>query len=302
MEKMIYTHSETFHPDEIMAIALLSKFWFKKNVDNLSIVRTRNKEVLDKMLETSHFVIDVGRKYSSEKFNFDHHQKDLTETWSDGCPLSSCGMIYLFLKNEGLLKPLSESVVLELETLVKQIDLTDNGLSEWKYSSIFSNFNRDPKDEKNQYEHFRKALVFAEQFLENYLYESTKKVGIKKEVERALNNSITEEHEEVVIVETSPDFLMNSELINTKAIWTAHEHKEGYWYIQNIPKSAGNMFVGKRNMPALWCGLENDTSLKVTGFNVLFCHKGGFFMSISGTKEEMLKIVKAMLQLKPLGE
>ena len=72
--KLLGTHSETFHCDEVMATALLQ---YTKEFENSIIVRTRDQTILDQL----DCQCDVGGVYDAEKRRFDHHQKTFTSHW-----------------------------------------------------------------------------------------------------------------------------------------------------------------------------------------------------------------------------
>ena len=299
MEQIIYTHSETFHVDEIFAINLLARFWFKKPVDTLTIVRTRDKELLDSMLKKQDFVIDVGRQYNPSSLNFDHHQKDLIETWADGSPLSSCGMIFHFLKEKGCFDVLSGEVVLKLESLAKKIDLCDNGVETWSDAYFFSSFNQKDGDTQKQYIQFRKVLITAENYIDNFIFHAERDIVAREAVDVAVKESIENGHPEVVIFNPAME-AARFKLINTDALWIANYYGNGDWSLKNVPSNANDVYSSKRNMPEEWCGLENEKIKEVSGFSLKFCHKQGFVASLIGSKEDVVKCVKKMLELKPL--
>jgi hypothetical protein len=66
----IITHGGRTHPDELLAIALIS---IKENVavDDLDILRLNYFKAGD---QEADFVVDVGREHDPEKRRFDHHQ------------------------------------------------------------------------------------------------------------------------------------------------------------------------------------------------------------------------------------
>lgn len=298
MEQIIYTHSDTFHVDELFAITLLSRFWFKKPVDSLTIVRTREKNLLDSVLLKEDFVIDVGRKYQPDMFNFDHHQKDLKETWKDGSPLSSCGMVFHFLKEKEKLD-LPDEVFVKLENLAKKIDLCDNGVESWSDYFFFSSFNQNTEGNEKQYAQFRKALIAVENYIDNFIYHAEKEIIVNNAVEVAIKESIENKHPEVVIFEKAVESA-RFKLISTDALWIANQYDTGDWSLKNIPSSVDDHYSSKRNMPESWCGLENDEIKLESGLDLKFCHKQGFVLSLNGTKEDVIKCVKKMLKLKPL--
>lgn len=90
-KKLIGTHSDTFHCDEVLATTML--LYTNEYKDSL-IVRTRQEDIFDKL----DIVCDVGAIYNPEKNRYDHHQKTFTDTWKnvegDVTKLSSAGLIY----------------------------------------------------------------------------------------------------------------------------------------------------------------------------------------------------------------
>ncbi|KAJ3088122.1 hypothetical protein HK102_009506 [Quaeritorhiza haematococci] len=89
-QKVIGTHSGSFHADEALAIYMLRQLPEFKDAE---IVRTRDPEVLAK----ADMVVDVGGEYAPERLRFDHHQRSFTETFSAQhlvTKLSSAGLIY----------------------------------------------------------------------------------------------------------------------------------------------------------------------------------------------------------------
>ena len=64
--KLIGTHSDCFHCDEVMATGLLLR---TKEFEKSIIVRTRDQEILDQL----DLQCDVGGIFDPEKYRFDHH-------------------------------------------------------------------------------------------------------------------------------------------------------------------------------------------------------------------------------------
>ena len=92
-KRVIGTHSDTFHCDEVLACTMLL---YTDQYKDCAIVRTRDQEVLN----TLDILVDVGSDYIPETLRFDHHQKTFTDTWDNtnekykGIRLSSAGLIY----------------------------------------------------------------------------------------------------------------------------------------------------------------------------------------------------------------
>lgn len=163
--KLIGTHSEAFHCDEVLATAMLLRTAEYKNA---IIVRTRDQEIIDKL----DIVCDVGGVFDVEKKRFDHHQKTFTETFvsdkvreaqnpeelkesqeaaaKEVTKLSSAGLIYKFFGKEVLTqiageykKTLNEEQLERLfkklyKSFIMEMDAVDTGVkcaTEMKYET-----------------------------------------------------------------------------------------------------------------------------------------------------------------------
>ena len=150
--KLIGTHSDCFHCDEVMATSLLL---YTKEFEKSIIVRTRDQEILDKL----DIQCDVGGVFDPENRRFDHHQKTFVNHWWEEkdaedakanpeaeqrkptTKLSSAGLIYKYYGQEIISnmcktlygKDLSESKLKDLhekiyKILIMEIDAIDNGV------------------------------------------------------------------------------------------------------------------------------------------------------------------------------
>src|SRR5262245_11823401 len=106
------THDGSFHADEVTACSLLLLF---DRIDRDKFYRSRTLNVL----LICDYVCDVGGIYDPGIRRFDHHQIEYQG------PMSSAGMILLYLKNQEIISPhLYESLN---KTLIMGIDAHDNG-------------------------------------------------------------------------------------------------------------------------------------------------------------------------------
>lgn len=151
-QRIIGTHSEVFHCDEVLATTMLL---YTKEYANAVIVRTRNQEVLDQL----DIVCDVGGVFDKSKNRFDHHQRSFNMSWTDEenlpidetlaeqpfkIKLSSAGLIYKYYGKEVLMTILaevfpdvssefSESDIEKIyqkiyKNLILEVDALDNGV------------------------------------------------------------------------------------------------------------------------------------------------------------------------------
>lgn len=298
----VFTHSNSFHVDELMAIALLSRFHFKTTVNNLNIIRTRDNEILSKALESDDFVIDVGREYNSQKLNFDHHQSDPSLIWSDGGPLSSCGLIYKWLNKEGKFEGiLSNYTVLQLEHFSYLIDQHDNGKQIWPDARFFTKYNQSDDDE-NEDKQFLKALRSAEDYIDNFIFHSEVEKQNNENIDKAVKESIKNNHEDFLIVYDSLPGGRTLAITKSKAkLYLVGYKKEGTvlmeWSVKSIPSDVNDPFSSRQRMPKAWCGVEGQALKDISGFNLRFCHKGGFICVLEGSEKEAKALAKTIIDI-----
>lgn len=161
----IVTHSNGFNLDELSAIALMNVFI---DDNNFNIIRTRNKDLLKKyQKDDKTYVIDVGFKFEEDMLNFDHHQHNMTKTWSDGTPYSSCGLIWDHLKKNGKVQLSNLQINRFEQEFIKKVDAHDNGIKNFslmnfvlKYNTKNSNPNIIDSCFKTALKHLTHYIIF----------------------------------------------------------------------------------------------------------------------------------------------
>ena len=278
------THDGSFHADEVTACALLLLFDL---IDENEIYRTRDPDVLEKC----EFVCDVGGVYDPSMKKFDHHQVDYQG------PLSSAGMILLYLKDAGII---SEKMYhFYNETLIIGVDDHDNGKDmqprgHSSYSYVVSNFAPIPYNptEEEQNATFKEALHFAlghlRRLRERYEYVQS----CREVVEDKMKTS-----DEVLIFEEGIPWLqlffdLGGETHPAKfVIMPSGPH----WNLRGIPPSYEDRMNVRIPLPKEWAGLLEGELKKVCPIpGGVFCHKGRF-VSVWETKESALKALDYVL-------
>jgi len=285
----IITHDGTFHSDEIFAIALIKKFLKTK----VSITRTRNKELLNKGInDPETWVIDVGGVYQKENKNFDHHQRSFNESWYNSIPLSSCGLIWNYLKENNMLR-LNKTVVRTIEKeLITKIDMHDNGVRKWNNAQVFSSYNR----QKNNDIYFNKALKSALDFLDNIIYQAKTEYYEHNLFKKEMKNQ-----------ETPNIFITNINISNLHRKIT-HFELDSLAYVSPKNQEANNDWVAKSTLqensnfncrclaPKEWWGLEGKELVEASNIEgAVFCHRNGF-ICVNETKEGAVKMAKEMIK------
>lgn len=203
--KIIGTHSEVFHCDEVVATTILL---YTNEFKDANIIRTRNQEVLDVL----DIVCDVGGTFDASKNRFDHHQRSFNMAWSEDenqpidetlavqpfkIKLSSAGLVWKYYGKEVLSKILAESFPVVASTynptdidkmyqklyknFFQEIDALDNGVkiaNEERYwintnlGTRISRFNKawNAPAEIDQNQQFKRAMRVVEEELHWHIY------------------------------------------------------------------------------------------------------------------------------------
>lgn len=130
-----------------MAVALLDLYFFKG--EKFQLVRTRDKDTIAVgQADAETFVVDVGLKYDPNMRNFDHHQNDDSLCWPNGVPLSSCGMVWQWLRDKKFLhqKMNDETMNIFERDFIQRIDMQDNGIAKFSDCNFLVMYNRKPDD------------------------------------------------------------------------------------------------------------------------------------------------------------
>lgn len=308
----IVTHSGQFHTDELMAISLLARFHFKKDVTDLKIVRTRDPKILEAANQSKDvFILDVGRLHNPDMLCFDHHQSDPNLVWTDDSKIyqdklpkkSACGLIFdWLLKTNQLcnsnLKPLSEHEVMLLKKMVKKVDACDNGEATWDDALFFSNYNHgaDPEVSNRQFE---KALFVAQGYLDNFLHQAEREQYETGIVINAIAKAEEKGHPEIIVFYEKIEaarFLIPPR--SDKALFVATQYEGNEWSIKTVCSDVTNPYSRRMDMPAEWAGLEDEQLNNVSGFkNMKFCHKGRFVLAMIGNESDMLNVCKKIIEI-----
>lgn len=116
-KKILVTHDNTFHSDDVFATATLSILFN----NNIKVIRTRNENEIKK----ADFVYDVGGIYDKDKNLFDHHQLGGAGKRSNGVPYAAFGLVW---EKYGEAICGSKDIADKLDKkLVQAVDANDNG-------------------------------------------------------------------------------------------------------------------------------------------------------------------------------
>ena len=283
--RSVGTHDGTFHADEVTACALLLLF---NLVDRNKTIRTRDPQKLS-MCE---YVCDVGGEYDPERKRFDHHQFEYIGE------LSSAGMVWLYLKNSGLVDEKTYDYFNRV--LIRGIDAVDNGkvnLEEGmcSFSQVITNFVPPRYDVPIEIQDaaFFEALDFVYGHLSRLRTRYTYIFSCKTKVADCMK----EKSQCLFFEEAMPWMECFFEMGGEKhpAVFVVMP-SGAHWKLRGIPPTLEERMKVRVPMPEAWAGLCEQDLKRISGIpGAIFCHKGRF-ISVWQTKEDALKAVKKILE------
>ncbi len=281
----LITHDGSFHADDTLAYAILSRI---PRFEGAELIRTRDVEVLAGA-GPKDIVFDVGFEFDPVRNRYDHHMRDnpLRDEIHEGqsIPYSSVGLIWRFFGEEYLLANFDgisqyiDDVWEEVDrTLILPTDMTDNGIggafAPTSLAVTIEDFNPDWDDRSDRGNGpFLEASDFAARVLRQRVVKATaaaRALGMAKEA-----------------IETSPDPQI---IVLPMALpWEAAIHagnyddalyviseKKGGWYCQAVRPQEGS-FEQRKPLPEQWAGLVGSDLTKVSGVeDAVFCHAKRF--------------------------
>ena len=285
MPRTLGIHDGSFHADEVTASAFLILYGL---VDKEGIHRTRDV----KLLARCEYVCDVGGVYDPKTKRFDHHQVEYKG------PLSSAGMVLLYLKEQNILDHhLYETFN---RTLVLGVDAHDNGIAKMEvgttsFSQVISNFL--PIHYEATQEEMLRAFFEAVDFVVVHLDRLRRRFAYTLACQ-ALVKKAMQGAQSALIFDTSIPWMENFFEANGEVhpaqfvIMPSGPH----WKLRGIPPSMHERMKVRCPMPESWAGLLEAELKKASGIDgAVFCHKGRF-ISIWKTKEDAMKALHIALQ------
>ena len=288
----VVTHSGSFDPDDVLAVATVTLFLGK---DNYEIVRSRDQKVI----EQADWVVDVGGKYDPATRRFDHHQNGVPKR-KNQVPYSSFGLVWDEIGEEVCG---SASVAQKIEErIVCPIDAADNemrvcnpnleGVSPYEFFDIINTFKPRWGSDEDFHTGFMRAVSFARRLIkrqigheqsEEMMLEYVREVFAKArdrsllEFDKPIARHVVANCEGVKFF-VSPVFAMDTR----------------DWMAVAVPKTTKG-FDHETLFPEAWAGLSGAELVEVSGIaEAVFCHKERYIF-VAKTKESSLEAVRKTL-------
>ena len=274
-----FTHGGKFHADDVFSAALL--FYI-----NPEITILRGNRVPD---DFDGIVFDIGRGA------YDHHQRD-SRVRENGVPYAAFGLLWEAVGAEILGEELAEEFD---EAFVQPLDHNDNTGEKNELANLIGNFNPTWDAQGGNDEAFFQAVSVAGMILENKFERYRGNERADRRVEEIL-----EEHRQAVTsgkrdsedakILILPEFVpCQKRLSETEIAFVIFPSNRGGYCIQPQKKEYSMNY--KCSFPAEWLGLEGEELVNATGIpGAIFCHKGGFIMTVKEQDEAVKACEKAL--------
>lgn len=296
----LITHDGIFHPDEVLATAVLSDLFPEAN-----IFRTRNPGMIS--AAPGRIVYDVGEAHDPERGLFDHHQTR-APVRPDGTPYSAFGLVWdswggSWLRETGVPEDLTAGTfALILDEIVVPTDLVDNGRLMPRASgplgmtTLFEMiFDFHPRwercDDSDLDEAFRAALSFAK----GALSRRRDAIVARLEAEAFFMKEASRSRAIVLLPCPMPWHGAVGHPDAAQALIVVHPRQDGKWVLTAVSKASGSRDV-RLDLPESWAGLTGADLQRVSGVDdAVFCHARRF-MAVAASRNGALRMAEIAIR------
>ena len=288
--KILVTHDNTFHADDIFATAALSILLN----GHIKVLRTRDENLIKK----ADYVFDVGGISDPSKNLFDHHQIGGAGKRENGIPFASFGLVWgkygeQICGSKEVADKLDEKLVQAIDAVDNGIDLCTNKGEAVPYYIQMALYSFRPSwKEKQDYDgQFGKVVNLAKQILEREIIKMRDACEGEKEIYSVYQKS---ENKELLIFDKKYPWEEITVFYPEPIVVVVPRPDGKWWKAEMVFKSLGSM-ERRKSFPEAWAGLRDESLAKVTGVpDAIFCHNGRF-MAVAKTKEGAIKLAKIAL-------
>ncbi len=244
-----FTHSGTFHADDVFSTALLE-------ILNPDFKVERGSKVPENY---DGIVYDIGNG------EFDHHRDDKKR--DNGVPYASFGLLWKKFGSE-ILDP--EDVETFDRKFVQEIDQADNTGKGNLLTESIKNMNPSWNDEQTYDEAFDHAVRFAREVLGSEF----RQMNARREARSFVRAEV--EKAEGRILELSRTAPWQEIVAETDLLYVIFPSARGGYMIQAVPDNS-NRHESRLPFPADWRGASREDLEQITGIRGLnFCHATGY--------------------------
>ncbi len=289
---LIATHNGRFHEDDIFAVATLQLVLAKTGKKG-TIIRTRDPHILD----TAHFVVDVGGVYDPDTERFDHHQAGMAGE-RGGVYYASFGLVW---KKYGMVLCEDRTVVDMVErALVMPIDALDNSqffvrtslpdVYPYTIHDFFDTLRPTWKEHLDWDMQFEKAVVYAMHILEREIIKHRDMLEAKRIAQNIYDQA---PDKRLLVTDTLVPLSDLAEVFPDVLFVVFPNVADQTWVVHTL--STGESRANRKDLPAGWAGKRDGELEAVTGVSgAIFCHNK-LFIAVAKTKEAAVELAHKAL-------
>lgn len=294
----VVTHSGSFHPDEVCAVAVMQLLFAKRRAGKLKVVRSRD----EKEIASADFVLDVGGLYDPAKHRFDHHQIGGAGERANRIPYASLGLVW---KEFGAELCDSQEVADTIDReFVQPIDAIDNGIEilrpifsdvfPYSFGNAVSAFLPSWKELRGSGHTTEAAFVQAVAVARQVLLREITRA--KDELEgKKLVDSIYQASSEKQIIVFPESYPWGEVLAAHPEVLYAMYPQDTRWHVKAV-RSNPHSFAVRKDFPESWAGKRGTELEAITGVKgALFCHNKRF-LTVASSKEAALALAELALK------
>jgi uncharacterized UPF0160 family protein len=306
----LLTHSGSFHPDDLLAFALLRELH-----PGARLVRTRDAEVLERAGEGT-IMFDVGMVHAPERGRYDHHQPDRPRR-PEGPAFSAFGLVWqdrgrAYVAKVLGLDPAKDSERIERVHarldggLVRDIDAIDNGelqpdqgalMHPLSMPNLLMAFRPEVDDDAPdaQDRAFLRAAAVADAILQSQVASLASAIRAEALVEDAVARRPDPRWLELPRkVDYLPTILALGRTHDADRIRFVLAQARDEWQVNTVNRSLGG-FEARKDLPEAWAGLQGEALARATGVpDAAFCHAKRF-IAIARSRAGALALLEQAL-------
>ncbi len=290
----IVTHDESFHCDEVFAVA--ATILYLKGAP-YEIIRTRNPDIISK----ADIVIDVGGMHDPATYRFDHHQPGGAGIRNNGISYASFGLVWkqfgkAICKDEMVAELVDQKIVQSIDAMDCGVELmqpTHPGIFPYTLHDILFSFRPTWKEKTLDvmpvFLHTITALSFV-------LQREIKRIADEEEgrqfVEEAYQRA---DDKRVVVLENNYPAAETLSKYPEPLYVVKPNFEESIWKVKAIKEDV-KLFAERKKLPLSWRGKSDMQLAKITGIkDAFFCHNNGFIAK-ARSKEGAIALAKLAIK------
>tara|TARA_B100000508_G_scaffold140487_1_gene141724 strand:+ start:9839 stop:10714 length:876 start_codon:yes stop_codon:yes gene_type:complete len=282
----VVTHSGSFHPDDVFAVA---SFQLLLGVENVEIIRTRDESIIT----DGDYVVDVGGVYNHVIKRYDHHQNG-APVRKNGIPYAGFGLMWKHYGEE-ICHSTEIAQVIE-NRLVQPIDAGDNGvnlfdLNEYEvqpfelyhFVSLYSPAwgSGGSKDEA-----FVKAVDWARSVIVRIIEKEQANLNLRQLIKETYEQA---ELKQILVFKVPVPMPALIEYSDVELVVCPDDPQLNDNWTTTCVRKNYDTFESRVRFPENWAGLSGKELQKVSSISDAgFCHKARFLF-VAGSKESALK-------------